>query len=462
MSRRLYVRPTVTPAPAATRQLAVSERLADYVVSLDLRDLPGAVVTRAKDLLINQLSLGLSARGTPYGKRAIALARELSAGGGQSTLIGERRKVTMLDAIFAHSMLLGQVLDDVTFPSGLHIGRITHPVAWVVGERQHVSGRDLIAAVVAAYDVACRLAVPALERDYVHMPQNALAPLAAAATASRVLGLDRARAAHAIAYAAHLGAGLVEGSEIATSGVIARNGTLAALLAQPRSEGLATIESDHGLFATYFRTTMSFDDALASLGREYAVMGTSTKRFPGSASHILALDYTQELMGRANADSEDIAEVLVTLGEDFRGRFAFIEPQNGLADWSADRIAHSLRVKLAVLVAEGRPAYQPTPADLERAERRGAPAKIALAFEKGRSLAYTRVRMTLRDGRAYEREGTFEPYPKGDWSAWIGRGGVDAGLSDPQIAGLERLLTDLESVNDVADVMARTVPDGPA
>ena len=38
----------------------------------------------------------------------------------------------------------------------------------------------------------------------------------------------------------------------------------------------------------------------------------------------------------------DIASVLVTLSEDFRGRFEFIEPQNGRRDRSPDRTAHSL------------------------------------------------------------------------------------------------------------------------
>ena len=439
--------------------MAVSERFADYVVSLDVRELPPEVVTHAKDLLINQVGLALAGHRTDRGKRAVAIAHELSGGAGTSTLIGDRRKVTLLDAIFAHSILLGQLLDDVTFPSGLHIGRMTHPVAWAVGEQRHASGADLIAAVVAGYDVACRLAIPALERDYVHVPQNVLAPLAAAAVAARMLGLDRARTAHAIAYAAHLGAGLIEGGQVETSGVIARNGTLAALLAEPRAHGLRTIESPHGLFATYFHmTTAGFDDALATLGREYAVMGTSTKRFPGSASHILALEYTQELMRRANAAGGDIERVLVTLSEDFRGRFEFIEPLDHEPD-EPGYAARSLRVKLAVLVATGRPSYQPTPADLEGA--RASLPKIVLAFEEGRSLAYTRVRLTLHNGRTYERKGTFEPYPKGDWSEWL-RQGSAAGLSGRQITELERLLTDLESVNDVADVMACTVPEGPA
>ena len=454
---------TVTQAATAVRLRAVSERLADYVVALDVRDLPAVVIAHAKDLLVNQLALALRGRDTANGARAIALAHELSAGAGGSTLVGEGRKVTLLDSIFAHSVLIGQLLDDVTFPSGLHIGRITHPVAWIVGERQHASGADLITAVVAGYDVACRLALPALERDYVHMPQNALAPLAAAAVAARMLGLDRARTAHAIAYGAHLGAGLVEGGEAVTSGVIARNGTLAALLAEPRRDGLRSIEGAHGLFATYFHVAMTdFDDALDSLGREYAVMGTSTKRFPGSASHILGLEYTQELMRRASVESDDIERVLVTLSEDFRGRFDFIEPLNGEPDRTPGYTARSLRVKLAVLVAQGRPSYQPTPADLDAAEVRGAPAKIALAFEEGRSLAYARVRLTLRDGRSYEREGMFEPYPKGDWSAWLRTGGSDAGLSDRQIARLERLLAGLETIDDVAEVMACTVPEGPA
>jgi hypothetical protein len=113
-----------------------------------------------------------------------------------------------------------------------------------------------------------------------------------------------------------------------------------------------------------------------------------------------------------------------------------------------------------VLLARGRPSYQPTAAELDDPDVRGALAKVSLAFEEGRSLAYARVRLTLRDGRTYEHEGTFRPYPKGDWSAWLRQGG-EADLSAGQLAQLERLLTELEAVDDVADVMACTVPGDP-
>lgn len=442
-----------------TSQTTLSEQLADYVVSTEFDDLPAEVVEHAKDLLINQVGLALSGRSSDVGRRAIALAHELSAGAGTSTLVGERQRVMLLDAIFAHSVLIGQELDDASFPSALHVGRITHPVAWVLGERQHVSGRELLVAVVVGYDVACRLVSPELMRDYLHLPQGAVTPLAAAAVAARSLRHDRARTAHAIAYAAHLGAGLVEGAEVVTSGVLARNGTLAALLAQPRTDRLRTIEGPRGVIATWFGADMlDVESALASLGREFAIMGTSTKRYPGSASHILALEFTKELLTRSAASADDIVGLVVTLSDDFRARFEYIEQSIDIPDPTDHGVAHSLRAKLAVLLAHGGTVFQPTRAQFDDPAVRAALPKVSLRFEPARPLAYGRVRLSLSDGRSLEREGIFQPYPKGDWSAWLREGG-EPYLSATRISKLERLLTHLEEVEDIANVMACLRPE---
>jgi 2-methylcitrate dehydratase PrpD len=442
-----------------TGETTLSKRLADHVVSLEFDDLTADVVEHAKDLLINQLSLAFSGRSADVGMRAIALAHELSGGVGTSTLLGERRKVMMLDAIFAHSVLMGQVLDDFSFPSALHVGRVTHPIAWVLGERERTSGRELIAAVVAGYDVACRLVSPRLLRDYLHLPQSAFTPLAAAAVAARLLRHDRARTAHAIAYAAHLGAGLVEGSEVVTSGIVARNGTLAALLAEPRTDRLNTIEGAHGLFATWFGANArdAYPD-LASLGHEFAIMGTSTKRYPGSASHILALEFTKELLAEAAARAEHVDSLVVTLDEDFRGRFELMEPLIDRPDATERDVKSSLRVKLAILLAHGSITYQPTLAQFADPAVRAALSKVSLRFERLPSIEYARVRLSLSDGRSLEREGLVRPYPKGDWSAWL-RAGAERYLSAHQLSRLEHLLTHLEEVDDVADLMACVRPE---
>jgi 2-methylcitrate dehydratase PrpD len=436
----------------------VSERLAEYVVSLRFADIPDEVVEHAKDLLIDQVGLAFGGRSTPAGKRAIALAHEMSAGAGTSTLVGERRRVALLEAVFAHSVLLGYMLDDVAIRTILHIGRVAHPVAWVLGERQRASGRDLITAVVLAYDLAHRLAEPRLARDYVRQPHNAFAPFAAVAVAARLLRHDVAHAADAIAHAAHLGMGLVEGTRVETAGMIARSAVTAAFLAEPGGDGPRAIESPRGLYAAFFRTSPEgLEERLAQLGRDFAIMETSTKRYPGSASHIVPLELTSEFVRESRLSEDDMRTLRVTLSEDFRGRFDHMESRIDVVDPTDTDIARSLRVKLAIILTRGKIVPVPARADFTDAAVRRALPKVELAFAPGPT-DRAAVRIERRDGSVVEREGTFTRYPKGDPSERLRRDGARF-LSEPKLAELERQLTHLEDVPDVSAILASTVPD---
>jgi 2-methylcitrate dehydratase PrpD len=436
----------------------VSERLAEYAVSLRFADIPGEVVEHAKDLLLDQIGLAFAGRSTPAGKRAIALAHEMSAGAGTSTLVGERRRVSLLEAVFAHSVLLGYVLDDVAIKTVLHIGRVTHPVAWILGERQHASGRDLITAVVLAYDVAYRLSEPRLGRDYFRMPQTAFAPFAAVAVAARLLQLDLARATDAIAHAAHLGMGLVEGTRIETSGMIARNAVAAAFLAEPGGDGPRAIESPRGLYAAFFRSSPEgLEERLAQLGRDFAIMETSTKRYPGSASHIVPLELTSEFVRESRLSADDVRALKVTLSEDFRGRFDHMESRIDVVDPTDTDIGRSLRLKLAIILARGKIVPVPARADFTDGAVRRALPKVELAFAPG-PIDQAGVRIERTDGTVLEREAGFKRYPKVDPSERLRRDGARL-LSESKLAELERQLTHLEDVPDVSAVLASTVPD---
>ena len=454
-----FASPAETAAPSREGvDLAVSERFAQFTVSLRFEDLPTEVVEHAKDLLVNQLAVAFAGRSTDLGKRAIDLAHQLSPGSGTSTILGERRRAAMLDAIFAHSILIGQDIDDATLSKPLHIGRVTHPIAWVLGERERVTGRELITAVVLGYDVPHRLAFPRLIRNYNRLSQNAFSPLAAAAVAARLLRLDTARTAHAIAYAAHLGMGLIEGAEVATTGLVARDGVMAALLAEPRTTGLRTIESPRGLFATVFNTEPEDLEAhLATLGREFAIMEASTKRYPSSASHILPLEFTKQLVDETSARADDVQSLVVTVSEDFQGRFAFRE-RIDRPDATETDATRSLQLKLALVLAYGEIVPAPGLAQRDDPVIRRLLPKIELRFEPGLRLDEARATLALAGGRNATREGTFRPYPKGDWSAWIRRDG-ERFLPERKLVELERLLTSLEDVDDIAAVMECVVPD---
>jgi 2-methylcitrate dehydratase PrpD len=441
-----------------TTERAVSERLAEHVVSLRFADLPGDVVEHAKDLLIDQIGLAFGGRSTDLGRRAIALAHELSAGHGTSTLIGEARRVGLLEAVFAHSVLLGNAFDDAALATVLHIGRVAHPVAWVLGERQKSSGGELITAVVLAYDSASSLADPRVVREYTRQPYSVFAPFGAVVVAARLLGLDWARAADAIAHAVHLGMGLVAGARVETAGMIARDAVTATLLAEARGDPARAIESPNGLYAASIRTAHEgLEQRLAQLGRDFAIMQTSTKRYPGSASHIVALELAKALLAEHQLSAHDVRALGVTLSEDFRARFQHMESLIEVDEPTDADVAKSLRIKLAVLLVRGSIVPLPTRADLADADVRRALPKVTLDFAPG-PLDQGRVKIERADGVVIEREGRFTPYPKGDWSERLRRDGARI-LPEWKLAELERLLTNLEDVDDVSQVLAQTRPD---
>jgi 2-methylcitrate dehydratase PrpD len=452
---------TAVAAPA----LSVSERLARHVVGTTFEDLPVSVIERTKDLLVHQLSLAFAGRFTEEGERVATIAQQLSGDSGASTIVGHSAKATLLDAIFAHSMLSGGPLDDFQFPSGLHLGRAAHPVAWVVGERELSSGRELITAVVVGYDAACKLALPELLRSYARRPAEAFSAFAHIAIAVRLLRYDRDRAARAIARAAHFGMGVLEGKmqgvHLATSALVARDAVMAALLARPDDDLAPTVEGEHGLYMTFFgQVPAGLEASLASLGRDYSILGASTKRYPSSASHFTPLESTHSLLERSGVRAREASRLVVTLAEDFRARFAFMEAPIERGDPSDAEIVRSLRVKLAILLVDGAIEPLPTRARFREPAVQAALPKVTLAYEGDRPLDFARVEVTTTDGRTLRAEGGFTPYPKGDWSAWLRRDGARF-LSERRLAELERLLTHLEDVEDVGAVLAATVPDLP-
>jgi 2-methylcitrate dehydratase len=455
---------TVAPARANAPAQTASERLAEHVVGLRFEDLPAEVVEHAKDLIAYNLGVAFAGTQTSHGRRIVALAQELSAGGGDSTVIGETHRATLLDAILANSELLGDD-DDHHLPSQVRVGRVSQSALWALAEREHSSGREVITALVLAYDTSCTLAeLHHMEGRYDIVPHKcAFAPFAPAALAARLLGYDRKRTASTIGRAAHHGMGLNAGLAYAFEfSTIARNGVLCALLPEPAgSELLDSIDGPLGLYATiYDGVPAELGGALGRLGRDFKIMSASTKRYPGSASHIAPLEAARALFARERPLERDVERIRVVNPDEFRGRFAHQETR---MDWAREpgdedlAVRASLRLKLAVLLVTGEVVPRPTPAHWRDERVQAAMDKIELVFEPiAHDKAFVEVR--LRDGRALREEGTVTPYPRGDWGRWLRTDGA-AFLSEAKLTRLEQLVSRLEDVQDFAEVMACVTPD---
>jgi 2-methylcitrate dehydratase PrpD len=237
---------------------------------------------------------------------------------------------------------------------------------------------------------------------------------------------------------------------------------LCALLPEPAgSELLDSIDGPLGLYATiYDGVPAELGGALGRLGRDFKIMSASTKRYPGSASHIAPLEAARALFARENLTGSDVERVIAIIPDEFRGRFAH---QEARMDWARDlgdedlAVRASLRLKLAILLVTGEVVPRPTSADWRDERVQAAMPSVELVFEPiPHDKAFVEVR--LRDGRVVREEGTVTPYPRGDWGRWLRTNGARF-LSDAKLARLERLLSGLEDVDDFAEVMACVTPD---
>lgn len=443
----------------------VTERLADHVVGLRYDDIPAAVIEKAKSQIVHLFGAGMRGYGREDGPRAVDLAHDLGGSGGDCSIVGDPAKVNLLDAVFANSYLVGRSEVDDFIPQGGNPGIVTHPVAWALGEANRATGRDVLVAVISAYDVLGRLLYPGFTwgRNVFDPAKFILEPFAAAACAARLLGLTRAQTVHAFGHAGQVGRNAVESGDHAWTmhPLAARNGGMAAMLARAGMTSSATvIEGDTGVFQSFFSQdgVPDFVEAgLATLGKEFAIAQAQTKRQSGSALNVIPVELTQHVLDKHALSADRIAALEIVVPEERRARET--KRENAMRGPRADRTSRlaSLGFRTAMTVVDGRidPARFERPPD---ADLLAVLEKVWLSYEPGHPLFYARVEVTTTDGQRYAADGeTPRPSPSLDWTEWLAEGGR-AVLTDGQLTQLAVLVGNLEDVADFSEVMACVVP----
>ncbi|HEU5473329.1 MAG TPA: MmgE/PrpD family protein [Actinophytocola sp.] len=436
---------------------SASEQLADHVHGLSFDDLPGPVVDKTKELLLHHVGLALRCGGDPLGRQAVQVAHSLSGSNTDCTVIGQPRGASLLDAVFANAVLMScRGLDDFQLPPAVHQGVVTYPIGLALGEHGHTSGRELITAVVTGYDTQAKLArtmfswqLPVPRHQY-----SLFAAFSAAAVAARLLKLSREQTAHALAHAAHLGAGLAEAGDMMgpLQPLVARNGAMAAFLAQAGIPMARTsIEGEHGLFRTVAgHVPGTLAESLSTLGQDFEITRASPKRYGGSGLNIVPQELTLELLKTNALTADDITRVDITLPSEREQRETLMQTrldQGFRPLWSA-------RFLVASVIACGAidPLRYPRRGDtyLERALE-----KVHLHFEPGRPIRYARIEITATTTRRHVAEGDDHVFPPVDAYTWLAEGGT---LSDSQIHKLVKLIATLEDVADVAEITTCLTP----
>jgi 2-methylcitrate dehydratase PrpD len=283
------------------------------------REVTVAEATAARRCISHFLTCALEGRELPWSQAALRLATPAENG---ATAIGRTDCVVLEDAAFANAVLGQSTLaEDVHVASLVHPGSIVVPAALAAAEERNSSGRELLAAVIAGYDVACALGATLKTAEFVargFRPSGIFGPLGAAAAVALLDDLDMAQTESALAIAANTSAGLREWANAgsldiyAHNGFAARNGFRAARLAGAGFDGpITALEGTAGMGNAFGGANVDWSQIQASLSGQAAVESVQFKRFPACSALQTVLALALRLAARPDFDPRDVGSVTV-------------------------------------------------------------------------------------------------------------------------------------------------------
>jgi 2-methylcitrate dehydratase PrpD len=303
---------------------AITRELADFVARISYDALPAEVRERAKWLVTDMVGIALRARYEAESTPALLAAVErLGLAHGSGSVIGDERGYSppgaaMVNGTLAHSL----DFDDTHASGSIHPSAPIVPAALAAAEMTKASGRDLVAGIVAGYEVQIRLSLALVPKDHYDRgfhPTATCGVFGAAAAAGRVLGLSADAIAHAFGIALSQAAGsmqfLVDGAWTKRShvGQAAMNGLVAASLAREGFHGAVdAIEGKAGFLRAYAPNPV-FENAVAGLGRVYETMAIAVKPYPACRYSHAAIDGLLELRAAHGLEWEDVEAVEIGL-----------------------------------------------------------------------------------------------------------------------------------------------------
>ncbi|MDA8259518.1 MAG: MmgE/PrpD family protein [Betaproteobacteria bacterium] len=292
--------------------------LARFAAELKADDIPASVLRRTEDLFLDWTASALAGKGAEPVEIIERFARAMGPAEGKAEVLISRRHTSSLFAAMvnaASSHVAEQ--DDVHNGSVFHPATVVFPPALAVAQALGASGRELLTACVAGYEVGIRVGEYLGRSHYrIFHTTGTAGTLAAAAAVGRLLGLDATSMLHAFGSAGTQSAGLWEflrdaaHSKQLHTAHAAGAGLTAAYLAQDGFTGARHIlEGPQGLAAG---TSTDADPARLTdgLGTRWTVAETSFKFHASCRHNHPAADALLKAMQDHRLASADIEQVV--------------------------------------------------------------------------------------------------------------------------------------------------------
>jgi 2-methylcitrate dehydratase PrpD len=294
--------------------------LAEFVAGLRFEDLPPAVVERACDVVLDAVGCALSAWVEDREKARVA--REIAAlypaaSDGAGVIGAADLSAQPAFAALANGILVNAADNDDTHKVALlHVGSAVVPTVLALGQAQRLTGRQVVLALVAGYEVAVRVGMAVMPTHYRFWHSTATnGTFGAAAAAAKALGLDADGAQRALGLAGTQAAGLntfFESGDMTKSvhpGKAALNGILSAQMAALGcTSPPGILEHPKGYLAA-FSLEPKPAALTAGLGTKWEILENGFKYFPSILASHSPIQATLAIVRRHAVDPTRIAAI---------------------------------------------------------------------------------------------------------------------------------------------------------
>ncbi|MGQ0524591.1 MAG: MmgE/PrpD family protein [Betaproteobacteria bacterium] len=189
--------------------MALALELARRACALRYDDLPPTAIHWAKVGLLDYI--GVTVAGSTEPAPRLALEALGAPGAGASAVFGMGRRLNGLDAALVNGTASHALdFDDCNNTFGGHPSVPLLPALFALADETGVSGRDFMLAYVTGFEVETKIALGVHFHHYTKgwHPTATLGTFGAAAACAKLMGLDEARTATALAIAASLASGI--------------------------------------------------------------------------------------------------------------------------------------------------------------------------------------------------------------------------------------------------------------
>ena len=430
--------------------------LADFVASVDYAALPEELVRRIIRQCIDLVGVALAGSSEP----AARAVRRLAGSSGPATVWGTAGAASTPDAARANATAAHALdFDDMWLP-GAHPSAPIVPAAFAIAETRGSSGQELIAALVAGYEVMGRLHSVVSGRFGWH-PTGVFGTFGAAAAASRLLRLSGAQTAMAFGIASSAAGGIDGHSGTMTkplhAGLAACGGVQAALLAADGfTASKSVFDGKRSFFDAFFGAAIPQVWRLtAGLGNSFYLLnpGIGIKMYPAGYYMHQSFEAALNIVTGEEIGPDDIEAIRIGVpGSRFDRPF----PRSSLdAKFSVQYMAAmavTYRRLTADLFDEKIVFSPPVQSLLARISAYQEPK-----LPSNPDIAHNPVTITCRDGREFTRSVT---RPMSHWSyplpreAWIGkfRANASAVLDESAVDDLFDAFGHLDTAPDVSRI----------